>query len=396
MLALQRKDFPLSLYRHPVRQLLVYAVRLLNRRVDTGSITRFIKVKSHRAEPLNTAADARASAAAELDPARPADLDPEAIYFYFRDTPVAWDARLKAHLVQIAALQGKEALLRRSTRPLSLTASWLLRPMQGRGTLGAVLHALKPCAAKRRVLQTVGNTFPCNAVLYRWQRIPCAACSLCGHPAETVAHIQCVCPALKDARIRAHHNLAGMLWQRVEQLQSKWQVVRELTVAGLLGLAAPDDRRDEWCRVWDEVSEDDLDVAGDPALLAGLSRKRPDAMAVHWSGRVLFLLEFTRAGDGKEDWHTTTDAYKRQRYQQVQETLALNLSGWTVDTLTFTIGIRGSYSEPMWQANLKRLGLSTEEAAVLMRDLVALCLQELDSLFRCRSSALQAYHAIGH
>ena len=119
-------------------------------------------------------------------------------------------------------------------------------------------------------------------------------------------------------------------------------------------------------------------------------------MAVHWSGRVLFLLEFTRAGDGKEDWHTTTDAYKRQRYQQVQETLARNLSGWTVDTLTFTIGIRGSYSEPMWQANLKRLGLSTEEAAVLMRDLVALCLQELDSLFRCRSSALQAYHAIGH
>ena len=69
------------------------------------------------------------------------------------------------------------------------------------------------------------------------------------------------------------------MWQRVEQLQSKWQVVRELTVAGLLGLAAPVDRHDEWCR--DEVSEDDLDVAGDPALLASLSRKRPDAMAVH-------------------------------------------------------------------------------------------------------------------
>jgi len=56
--SLQRKDFPLSLYRHPARQLLIYAVRLLNRRADAGSITRFIKVKSHRAEPLNTAADA--------------------------------------------------------------------------------------------------------------------------------------------------------------------------------------------------------------------------------------------------------------------------------------------------------------------------------------------------
>jgi len=69
-----------------------------------------------------------------------------------------WDTRLKAHLVQRAALHGKEALLRSAaTRPLSLTASW---PMQGRSTLGAVLHALKPSAAKRRVLQTVGNTFP--------------------------------------------------------------------------------------------------------------------------------------------------------------------------------------------------------------------------------------------
>ncbi len=93
--SLQRKDFPLSLYRHPARQLLVYAVRLLNRRVDAGSITRLIKVKSHRAEPLNNAADARASAAAEMDPTRPADLDPEAVYFYFHGTPVMWDTRLR-------------------------------------------------------------------------------------------------------------------------------------------------------------------------------------------------------------------------------------------------------------------------------------------------------------
>ena len=107
--SLQRKHFPLSLHRHPVRQLLVYAVRLLNRRVEAGSTTRLIKVKSHRAEPLNTAADALASAAAELDPTQLADLDPETVYYYFRDTPVTWDARLKAHLVQIAALQSREA-----------------------------------------------------------------------------------------------------------------------------------------------------------------------------------------------------------------------------------------------------------------------------------------------
>ena len=92
---------------------------------------------------------------------------------------------------------------------------------------------------------------------------------------------------------------------------------------------------------------------------------------------MLLLLEFTRAGDGTEDWHSATDAYKLQRYQQDQETLARHLPGWSVETRTFTIGTRGSYLQPAWQANLQRLGLTPEESAVLMRDLVVLCLQEL-------------------
>jgi len=249
---------------------------------------------------------------------------------------------------------------------------------------------------KRRVLQAVGNTFPCQAVLFRWQKAQSAACLLCGHPVETVAHIQCLCPALKDARIRAHHNLAGMLWQRVERLQSKWQVVREITVAGLLGLQAPVDRRDEWCRAWDALHDEALEVTGDAVGPAGLLRKRPDAAAIHWSGRVLLLLEFTRAGDGREDWHTVTDTYKMQRYQQVQERLAEQLPSWSVEVLTFTMGVRGSFSEPVWQAHLQRLGLKPGESAALMQDLVAACLQELDSLFKCRSYALQANHAGGH
>jgi len=394
--SLQRRDFPLSLYRHPVRQLLCYIVRLLNQRAAAGSTSRFIKVKSHRAEPLNTAADALAFAAAELDPARPVDLDPEAVYFYYKDTPVQWDVRLKAHLGQLAASRCREALLHASeAAPMSLTASWLLRPRQGRSTLGSALRSLKPCPVKRRVLQAIGNHFPCNAVLHKWQpaKTTSAGCLLCGHPAETVLHIQGACPALKDRRIRAHHNLAEMLWQRVVQLQSKWQVVRELTVAGLLGLAAPVDRRDEWCRVWDAVSDDDFDVAGDPEQLMGMLRKRPDAIAIDWSGRVLLLLEFTRAGDWRDDWHIATDAYKQTRYRAVQETLARHLPAWSVETLTWTLGIRGSYSEPAWQANLNRLGLTPRDSSVLMQDLVAACLQELDGIFQCRASALNSTHA---
>ena len=51
----------------PERQLLTHVVSLINRRAAAGVITRFVKVKVHRTEPLNEAADAMASAASELD-----------------------------------------------------------------------------------------------------------------------------------------------------------------------------------------------------------------------------------------------------------------------------------------------------------------------------------------
>ena len=70
---------------------------------EAGNVTRFIKVKSHRGEPLNEAADILAAAAAELDPSRPLDPDPEAVYFMLNDSQVEWCLQLRNHLVQVAA-----------------------------------------------------------------------------------------------------------------------------------------------------------------------------------------------------------------------------------------------------------------------------------------------------
>jgi hypothetical protein len=82
---MQSGDFPLSLYRHSVRHLLLHVVKLLNRRAAAGHITRFIKVQAHRGEPLNEAADALAAAAADSDLVRPVamDLDLEAVHFMY-------------------------------------------------------------------------------------------------------------------------------------------------------------------------------------------------------------------------------------------------------------------------------------------------------------------------
>ena len=63
---------------------------MLLARSAAGVVTRFVKVKSHRGELLNEVADSMAATAAELDPCRPLDLNPEAVY-YHKDAPVEWD-----------------------------------------------------------------------------------------------------------------------------------------------------------------------------------------------------------------------------------------------------------------------------------------------------------------
>jgi hypothetical protein len=104
-----------------------------------------------------------------------------------------------------ARARGQEAM----PPALPLTASWMLNPMlrpdQGRSTLGQVLKTMKIGSAKKQVLQLIAGAFPCNSLLHKWGMVSSAACALCGALAETQSHIQCLCPALKDASIQAHH-----------------------------------------------------------------------------------------------------------------------------------------------------------------------------------------------
>jgi ribonuclease HI len=93
LFSLRRVDFPLSLHSNPCRQLITQVVTLLNRRHTAGVVTRFIKVKAHCGEPLNEAADALASAAAEADDSLLPGLlylDTNAVHFYINGAPVEW------------------------------------------------------------------------------------------------------------------------------------------------------------------------------------------------------------------------------------------------------------------------------------------------------------------
>ena len=142
----------------------------------------------------------------------------------FKDRLVEWDASLRDELAQRAAeqcvslsraIRSKRGRAGQEVVPptLPLTGSWLLRPDQGRSMLGQVLSKMGIGKAKKQVLQSIAGAFPGNALLHKWGMVASAACALCGAPAETQSHIQCLCPAPKDARIRAHYNLAHRLWR---------------------------------------------------------------------------------------------------------------------------------------------------------------------------------------
>jgi hypothetical protein len=69
---------------------------------------------------------------------------------------------------------------------------------------------MKISTAKKQVLHSIPGAFPWNAMLHKWGVVLSAACGLCCHRAATQIHIQCLCPALKEARILADHNLAQL------------------------------------------------------------------------------------------------------------------------------------------------------------------------------------------
>ena len=173
---------------------------------------------------------------------------------------------------------------------------------------------------------------------------------------------------------------------------SDLEFFEEITVASLRSLPATR----EWYHTWQRMC-DDLDTSfpdsleleeSDPRAAGGLGRKRPDAWAVNWGSATLYLLEFTRPNDSDPEWDVCTDRYKKTKYQPICDRIRLSMPAWTVETLTFSLGIRGSFNEATWSANLDRFGVSGHDSEVLMLELIDLCIRELSAIYRTHQAAI--------
>ena len=410
LMEMQRQDFPAWLHGHPERALLESLVRRINARARARVLTRIIKVPAHKAHALNEAADAAASrAATEADGESVAltHTNRDSVRFYVQGKITEWGAKVRKTLAQTATSQHRAHLTSlttdeagedcppRARRAVSLTDRWLLRQDQGRRYLGQALADMRPGAKRRRVMQTVAGVFPCRALLHRWGKAPSPQCPICHSAPETVGHIQCFCPGLKNARIAAHHTIAKRILQMLQTHSvGSWQFHHELAIGSLRAIDVPLDMHDPWQRMLDEMDEMDVDddQTGDDdlPLVQNLERLRPDMVAISWSKRRVLLLELTRAQDWKLDWSTTTDAAKIQRYRRLQQRMQdLLPQGWVVETVPLTVGIRGSFHELDWRATLNRFGIGTDTQNSFFQDLTRQALEELDRMYGVRSEALR-------
>ena len=102
--------------------------------------------------------------------------------------------------------------------------------------------------------------------------------------------------------------------------------------------------------------------AQDPAT-ADLGRLRPDAVAINWEQRRLFLLDVTRPNDARGDFAHTADLANMARYQPVVDRFNElgHASGWSARILPLPVGIRGTLDEETWTERLDSLGVRRGE-----------------------------------
>ena len=338
-----------------------------------GTKTHFVKVRSHRSDPLNEAADTEAEAATVPERDIELNLYPHlativqgashCLYRHVRKEVIETCCkrfsdreRLRKRTAELKRIAGGNApdLPTRNVEGLNNTETFLHYDGVGREYLGRFLSGPRT-EAKRHLLQSVGGIFPTNFYLFdRMRKHPTGNCQ-CG-AAETMTHIQCWCPQLRCNRIQVHHEIWRGVCDSIVEATSQWCYLPEQEMGKRLPEAANGGAAaDEW-------------EAMRSALPSKLSKQRPDGLFLNWSSRIVVVGEFSRRMDRRPDECTEINTIKKTRYQALLDSLALHLTGWTVLWAPFSVGVHGTVIKQDWTAALAALGVPHDKWEPIMAD----------------------------
>jgi hypothetical protein len=176
-----------------------------------GFLTFFVKVRAHRGEPYNEAAD-RVVYTATHDQDVPVlwNAPSGRIAYQFTPDPSESDASMNDTFTKFIKHRAALSNLYSSRSP-RVTDSFLRRHYSSRDPMGACLSGSSfPEKAKKRLIQSVGFQFSSRARLHQWGREDSPNCPFC-HERESLGHIQSRCKLLEKPRIVTHH----MIWLEI-------------------------------------------------------------------------------------------------------------------------------------------------------------------------------------
>jgi hypothetical protein len=237
-------------------------------------------------------------------------------------------------------------------------------------------------------------------------------------PLETVAHLQSAgCKAQKKSVIGAHNRCWGYLrgailmhgeakrnlefigGERDRQLQQLWaetkigdilpweEVEREAeqllegtraNVRDPEGSGASQKKDDDRIGDWDEA---------DPYEEVIFGRRRPDSVAIEWTSKTVYVLEFKRTSDQRHNYREQGERRARAQHDVLVKSLDAvakeakgENAGWTIKLIIFVGGTCGSVHVQAFNNNLKELGVVESKRNTIRRGFVHELLNAQDTV----------------
>jgi hypothetical protein len=115
----------------------------------------------------------------------------------------------------------------------------------------------------------------------------------------------------------------------------------------------------------------------DPYNEVIFGRRRPDSVAIEWTSKTVYVLEFKRTSDQRQDYRERGERRARLQHDVLVKSLDTvakeaegESAGWTVKLIIFVGGTCGSVHVQTFNSNLKELGVVESKRNTIRRGFV--------------------------